>query len=105
MKVADLSLPPIRLRGEPLNYSLVISLISRYIQEVRINFFFIFRVVVWESAVLQVFNATNKCIASTQTDDIQSDEQVEEANITQKQDSVGTDSVPQRLGRPKYLRK
>ncbi|CAG9536021.1 unnamed protein product [Cercopithifilaria johnstoni] len=61
------------------------------------------RVVVWESAVLQVFNATNKCTASTQTDDIQSDEQIEEANVTLKQGSVGADSVPQRIGRPKYL--
>ncbi|KAL3982881.1 HECT-domain (ubiquitin-transferase) family protein [Acanthocheilonema viteae] len=61
------------------------------------------RVVVWESAVLQVFNATNKCTTSTQTDDIQSDEQIGEANITQGHDSVGADSVPQRVGRPKYL--
>ncbi|OZC09116.1 hypothetical protein X798_03863 [Onchocerca flexuosa] len=61
------------------------------------------RVVVWECAVLQVFNATNKCTASTQTDDIQTDEQIEETNIILKQSSVGADSVPQRTGRPKYL--
>ncbi|MCP9265605.1 E3 ubiquitin-protein ligase huwe1 [Dirofilaria immitis] len=61
------------------------------------------RVVVWECAVLQVFNATNKCTASTQTDDVQADEQIEEINITLKQGSVGADSVPQRIGRPKYL--
>lgn len=67
------------------------------------NFFFFFRVIVWECAVLQVFNATNKCTASTQTDD-QTDEQIEEANIALKQGSVGADSVPQRVGRPKYLR-
>uniref|UniRef100_A0A915PL16 HECT-type E3 ubiquitin transferase n=1 Tax=Setaria digitata TaxID=48799 RepID=A0A915PL16_9BILA len=61
------------------------------------------RVVVWECAVLQVFNATNKCTASTQTDDIQIDEQIDETNVILKQDSVGADSVPQRSARPKYL--
>lgn len=66
---------------------------------------FFFRIVVWESAVLQIFNATNKCIASTQTDDVQTSEPTEEANITLQEDSVGADSVPQRIGRPKYLRK
>ncbi|VDK86830.1 unnamed protein product, partial [Litomosoides sigmodontis] len=60
------------------------------------------RVIVWENAVLQVFNAANKCTVSTQTDDIQPDEQIE-TNITLKQDLVGADSVPQRVGRPKYL--
>lgn len=67
--------------------------------------FLFFRVVVWECAVLQVFNATNKCTASTQTDDVQMDEKIEETNIILKQSSVGADSVPQRIGRPKYLRK
>uniref|UniRef100_A0AAF5PII3 HECT-type E3 ubiquitin transferase n=3 Tax=Wuchereria bancrofti TaxID=6293 RepID=A0AAF5PII3_WUCBA len=61
------------------------------------------RIVVWESAVLQIFNATNKCVASTQTDDVQTSEPTEEGNITLQEGSVGADSVPQRIGRPKYL--
>ncbi|EJW85523.1 WWE domain-containing protein, partial [Wuchereria bancrofti] len=63
----------------------------------------VLRIVVWESAVLQIFNATNKCVASTQTDDVQTSEPTEEGNITLQEGSVGADSVPQRIGRPKYL--
>lgn len=59
----------------------------------------------WETAVLQLFNLTNKCAASTQTDDVEKGGGNDETNFTRTRNSVGTESVPQRTARPKYLRK
>lgn len=52
--------------------------------------------------MLQIFNETLKCAASTQTD-AQTDEEIE-TNTTLERVSVGTESVPERISRPKYLR-
>lgn len=58
------------------------------------------RIIVWETAVLQIFNSTIKCAASTQTD-VQADEEIE-TNTTLERVSVGAESVPERISRPKY---
>ncbi|VDN03027.1 unnamed protein product [Thelazia callipaeda] len=61
------------------------------------------RVIVWESAVLQVYNTVNKCTAFTQTDSVEKSAQADDSNESSRRNAVGTESVPQRMARPKYL--